>query len=201
MMKKLTIGIVATASCALLVGGLSAPAMALGAHPASHSAQTVAVAPQYSDVEVVSLLLFGTGAIQADHPGLAQKMGFVPRVHANAATITKITTVLTDVDSGFHAKVTEAVQSGNPYTAEAGLNRFEADLMKLVPAKDEVGNATGDCAVDVIVALTELAVAGANAVYNENALWNTNTFWLAADGQGPSTFSQQANGALLAGAL
>ena len=53
------------------------------------------------------MLLLGNGPIQAEHPGLAQQMVLVSRVHTGAATIVKVITVLTDVDSGFHANITE----------------------------------------------------------------------------------------------
>lgn len=125
--------------------------------------------PVYGDIDIVMLLLAGRGPIADRYPALADTL--VPDkapeqpMEAYEAVLNK----LYEVDPEFHDNVTVPVQSGDPYLAEAALNKFRADI-ELFAAEQPTGVGKGRCVVGVWVfvasalAVVVAAVVGAVAV-------------------------------------
>ncbi|QHC70944.1 hypothetical protein [Rathayibacter sp. VKM Ac-2801] len=189
--KKLATGLSTLAVASGLVLGITMPASATST-PRGTSAST----EQYTDRDVVALLIDGSGPIAEANPDVATGIGFVNgEAGVSGDVIDEVTQALVDNVPSFNSTVTQPVTSGNPYQVERGLFALEEGLNSIATVVNS-GEAIGYCAVNPVVAVDVVLLAANAAAYENGALWRNNAFWLAS--AGTSQFSVQNQSALIA---
>ncbi|MFF1879403.1 hypothetical protein [Leifsonia sp. NPDC058230] len=125
--QKAFISLMVTAALVGSVGAVAngSPASAVPSHSVvSPSAQEA----EYTDSEIVELFLFAQGRAAEDHPDLAVQVlrgTTIPVVEQGMVDF--VTAGLIRMDPEFHATVTGAVQSQDPYLVKAALLRLTED--------------------------------------------------------------------------
>ncbi|WP_454109675.1 hypothetical protein [Leifsonia shinshuensis] len=125
--------------------------------------------PSYGDLDIVMLFLAGRGPIADRYPALADTLVPVKAPEQPVEAYEAVLNKLYEVDPEFHDNVTVPVQSGDPYLAEAAVDKFRADI-ELFSAEQPTGVGKGRCVVGVWVfvasalAVVVAAVVGAVAV-------------------------------------
>ncbi len=148
-----------------LTGLLTAGAMpAVASSPTTHTAlvKQVSATPKYSDTDMVSLLLFGTGKAAQDRPDLLKTLGIKPNPNATPELISSALSQLKAVDKDFHQRVTVDAQAKDPYKAQAALAAFKSDVQAVVNQHTKASSAS----------------ALAHPMLGENAFYTTNYFWV-----------------------
>ncbi|MCX4405369.1 MULTISPECIES: sporulation delaying protein family toxin [unclassified Streptomyces] len=102
---------------------------------APHAASAIAAKATgaYSDSDVVGFLVFGQGRAAADHAELAKEIRSRrsdPKV--SAPQLAYLMGKLHQADPAFHARVTEAVQSKDPFVVRQGMVALNDDLKKSI---------------------------------------------------------------------
>ncbi|WP_369388967.1 sporulation delaying protein family toxin [Streptomyces sp. CG1] len=133
---------ISAALTATIVTGIAGTASA-ETTAASHAAPTAAAKATgaYSDSDVVSFLVFGQGKAAADHPELAKQIrSRRSDPSLSAPQLTYLMNKLHQADPAFHTRVTEAVQSKDPFVVRAGMLALNEDLKKAI-ASDSTSKA------------------------------------------------------------
>lgn len=151
-MKLRTIAIVAALATTITLGTTS---VALASAPtATHGNASASTRVAYSDAQVVEFLGTGQGPLAKKFPALLE---YVPQTETGItpAEVNKLVARYERVDPKFHATVTVPLQSGNPYTTLAAINKLEKDSDALSAGTTAVAPnvAVGDCATVLAVAL------------------------------------------------
>ncbi|KJL34308.1 hypothetical protein [Microbacterium azadirachtae] len=155
------IAVVLAPSVANASTGSTGGTSAIRSATVSHSSDDSKATAKYSDDDIVALVMFGTGRIATAHPDLAKKLMPNTPTGITPEAITAVTKMLYSVDPAFNEKVTLALQSGDPYTAQAGIEQFRADVAVLTKQAGP-GAVSPDC---VVAGPVFFAVAGAVAVF------------------------------------
>ncbi|MDT0470056.1 sporulation delaying protein family toxin [Streptomyces gibsoniae] len=125
-LKKPLIGAVLTATMVTGVAG-TASARTQAPHPAPVAA--VQAAQGYSDSDVVAFLVFGQGKAAKDHPELARQIrSRRSDTSVTPAQLSYLMHKLHQADPAFHTKVTNAVQSKDPFVVQQGMVALNDDL-------------------------------------------------------------------------
>jgi|GEM_PF-3201367 len=95
----------------------------------AHAAPTNAL--KYSDEDVISFFILHSGPVFDARPELATQLRYT-RTNPNPGTASAVTHLFRQADPKLHERVTEAVQSGDPVRAEAGIKALTDDFSKVV---------------------------------------------------------------------
>ncbi|SMQ75549.1 antimicrobial peptide, SdpC family [Plantibacter sp. VKM Ac-1784] len=156
-----------TAGALVLAGTSAASASAVRQDP-THLVSADVTANDYSDREVIEFLAFGSGSIDADHPGLIVALGYdeLAAEAPPAELVDDIVAGVTEVNPEFHDQVTERLQSGDPVAVEAALTTYNDSMVEYVKSSDdwavgsdEDGTATAYCLVFPLALAVALVVA------------------------------------------
>ncbi len=87
---------------------------------------------RYEDVDIVEFFVWGQGRVAQAHPELLDTLGIEPQGVPAPAVLAKAVADFAEVDEAFHENVTVALQSRDPYRAEAGISNFASDLKAIL---------------------------------------------------------------------
>jgi|GEM_PF-5169032 len=186
-----------------IVATVSAASLAIAAPAFARSPQQTQT--DRSNLDVVALLVDGSGDLADAHPGLAEGLGFA---YGPAGTpdevLVELTGKLEAAVPDFAESVSKEILSGDPYRVEAGLQALEDGLdevAEIVVTRDDNGDMTGYCLLllNPLVLVDTAAVVAQAAAYNEAALWSNQAFWLAS--ANATQFGVQEISALIASEL
>ncbi|MGW5250219.1 sporulation delaying protein family toxin [Streptomyces sp. NPDC004129] len=125
-LKKPLIGAVLTAT---MVTGVAGTASAHTQAPHAAPVAAVQAAQGYSDSDVVAFLVFGQGKAAKDHPELARQIrSRRSDTSVTPAQLSYLMHKLHQADPVFHTKVTNAVQSKDPFVVQQGMVALNDDL-------------------------------------------------------------------------
>lgn len=152
---------------ALVLAGTTAASATATRHDVSATATAGSARSNFSDRDVIEFLAFGSGKIDAAHPGLIAALGYdFPTKQPPSSLVDDIVAGVHKVNPAFHAQVTEPLLSGDPVAVEAALTTYNDSMLEYVktsdkwataPAKD--GSATAYCLVWPLALAIALVVA------------------------------------------
>ncbi|MFE1384364.1 hypothetical protein ACFW6S_36010 [Streptomyces sp. NPDC058740] len=198
--------VAAVATLSLLVGGgvTAQSAFADTGHGASAPSkarlkEAVKKTAEYSDTDLLRLLLAAQGPIADAHPELKQMLGFNPdKPQTDTEALDRVIAGYLAAHPGFHQDTAAPLQSGDPVRVDAALRDFSVSFNKWLkqtaqPTADgggpAVAQARGWFWMGAYVAIYVNAVGTANAVAYTNAGVATNALatlvvvtWYLEDG-------------------
>jgi len=160
--------LVAITAGALVLAGTTAASANSASRDAPLTVAADVTAGDYTDREVVEFLAFGSGTIDAEHPGLIAELGYDGLAAEAPPTelVDEIVAGVTQVNPEFHAQVTEPLQSGDPVAVEAALTVYNNSMIEYVKSSDDWkvgsdddGSATAYCLVWPLALAVALVVA------------------------------------------
>ncbi|PPH54420.1 MULTISPECIES: hypothetical protein [unclassified Rathayibacter] len=183
------------AAALVLAGNLPAVAAPSGASlVAQHEAATTT---SYTDHDIISFLVLGSGPVYEDHKALSPYAPEVDSVTVEARD--EMYALFMGVEPNFNELVTVPLQSGDPRLVDVALENFSeisygvAEVMGLnVPDKEEFVSARSIVFVVVVAAVAGAAVATVAGAGNVGWVWNTIDFWGTSTEQSPISHEKRA---------
>jgi SdpC family antimicrobial peptide len=201
-LRKIVVAV--TTSSVIVAGGVTAQsAFASGdtgvsAPGKAQLKETTKSTAQYTDAELLQLLLAGQGVIADTHPELKQMLGFNPeKPHTTVEALNQVISGYLAAHPGFHESTAVPFHSGDPVRVDAALRDFSVSFIEWAKSTQPAGSsgtqaqaqASGWFYMGAYVAIYVNAVGAANAAVYTNAGIATNALatlvvvtWYLEDG-------------------